>query len=145
MTVRQISTMWFALRVIREVGRQTCDTSWGFRNQALRYIHQKGGVLLTTYGMVLHNVVQLMHATASGGSWDALILDEVTTMALSGGTSIEKQAVDCQCSRRCVCARSLYVQFACSFSARVKWQGNCRVTRSRTLQRCWRRSFGPFQ
>lgn len=53
----------------------------GSRNQALTYIQQKGGVLLTTYGMVLHNVEQLMHATASGGRWDALILDEVTNLA----------------------------------------------------------------
>eukprot|EP00884_Botryococcus_braunii_P020558 jgi/Botrbrau1/7186/Bobra.0300s0016.1 len=46
------------------------------RDMALRYIHQRGGVLLTTYGMVLHNIEQLMHLKGSDRRWDVLILDE---------------------------------------------------------------------
>ena len=54
----------------------------GCREESLRQVSKRKGVLLTTYGMVLHNSASLklqQHGASddNGRCWDFMILDEV--------------------------------------------------------------------
>ena len=63
---------------------------WGHRDYSLRRVATQKGILLTTYGMVLHNSDALsLRRTArlssddNKGTWDFMILDEVRMSLLS--------------------------------------------------------------
>ena len=47
------------------------------RDAALADVAAGGGVLLTTYGMVLHNADHLAGVGGGEGSWDWVVCDEV--------------------------------------------------------------------